>query len=98
MPVVVRKMRRLPLHRLAGRTIVAMAVRPMVVVTLVVAFMAVMVAVIMIVRVMIVVHGQKLTGLSMIALCLPSVPCATIEPSASTTTRTPNSAVMSEVS
>lgn len=45
-----------------------------------------------------VVGGQKLTGLSMIALCLPSVPCATMEPSASTTTRTPNRAVMSEVS
>ena len=48
--------------------------------------------------VMIVVHGQKLTGLSMIDLCLPRLPWATIEPSASTTTRTPNSAVMSDVS
>ena len=56
------------------------------------------VRVVMRVWVMIVVHGQKLTGLSMIAWCLPRVPCATIEPSASTTTRTPNSAVMSEVS
>ena len=46
-------------------------------------------------------HGgllSKLTGLSMIALWLPSLPWATIEPSASTTTRTPSSAVMSEVS
>ena len=41
---------------------------------------------------------QKLTGLSMIDLCLPSVPWATIEPKASTMTRVPNSAVMSEVS
>ena len=41
---------------------------------------------------------QNDTGLSMIDLCRPSLPCATIEPSASTTTRTPRRAVMSEVS
>src|SRR5712671_4602812 len=34
----------------------------------------------------------------MMDLCLPRLPWATIEPSASTTTRTPNSAVMSDVS
>jgi hypothetical protein len=34
----------------------------------------------------------------MIALWLPSLPCATSAPSASTTTRTPSRAVMSDVS
>src|SRR5215470_4282890 len=38
------------------------------------------------------------TGLSMSRLWPPSLPWATSEPSASTTTRTPTSAVMSEVS
>ena len=41
---------------------------------------------------------QKVTGLSMMALCAPSLPWATKEPSTSTTTRTPTSAVMSDVS
>ncbi len=41
---------------------------------------------------------QYATGLLMIDLWRPSLPCATIEPSASTTTRTPISAVMSDVS
>ena len=85
------QMRRLPLQRLASGSVVAkrvMIVRPMV-----------MVAVAMAMRmVMIVVHGQKLSGLSMMDLCLPRLPWATIEPSASTTTRTPNRAVMSDVS
>ena len=82
-------MRRLPLH--GRRPVVAGRMRVAVVVVTVVAVVVMM-------AVMIVVHGQKLTGLSMMDLCLPSVPWATIEPSASTTTRTPNSAVMSEVS
>jgi hypothetical protein len=93
---LVRQMRRLPLQRLARGPIVAggvrmvmMTVRPVMIVAAVMA---------RIVVVMIVVHGQKLTGLSMIDLCLPRLPWATIEPSASTTTRTPNSAVMSDVS
>jgi hypothetical protein len=49
---------------------------------------------------MVAMHGasQYATGLLMIFLWLPSLPWATIEPSASTTTRTPISAVMSEVS
>lgn len=89
------QMRRLPLQRLARRPVVAegvgmvmMAVRPVM-----------MMAIAMIVTVVVIVmHGQKLTGLSMMDLCLPRLPWATIEPSASTTTRTPNSAVMSEVS
>ena len=85
-------MRRLPLHRSPCRPIVA---RPVRILAVTVMTMAVSMVVVM---VMIVMHGQKLTGLSMMDLCLPSVPWATIEPSASTTTRTPNSAVMSEVS
>ncbi len=46
------------------------------------------------------VHGgpQYVTGLLMIERWLPSLPWAASEPSASTTTRTPISAVMSEVS
>ena len=55
-------------------------------------------AMVMLVVMIILVHGQKLVGLSMMDLCLPRLPWATIEPSASTTTRTPNSAVMSDVS
>ena len=45
-------------------------------------------------------HGspQYVTGLLMIDLWEPSLPCATMDPSASTTTRTPTNAVMSEVS
>ncbi len=93
--LVRRQMRRLPLQRLARGPVVAeratvvMTIRPM---------MMVAVAMVMAVVVMIVVHHQKLTGLSMMDLCLPRLPWATIEPSASTTTRTPNSAVMSDVS
>jgi hypothetical protein len=87
--LVRRQMRRLPLHRSARGPVVARRVRG------VVAVAVMMMAVVM---VMIVMHGQKLTGLSMMDLCLPRLPCATIEPSASTTTRTPKSAVMSEVS
>ena len=41
---------------------------------------------------------QYLTGLLMMGRWLPSLPWATIEPSASTTTRTPINAVISEVS
>lgn len=94
--MVVRQMRRLPLQRLAGRPVVADRVRMVVVTIRPVMVMAV--AMVMAVVMMIVVHGQKLVGLSMMDLCLPRLPWATIEPSASTTTRTPNSAVMSEVS
>jgi len=91
--LVGRQMRRLPLQRFARGSVMAermmavMTVRPMM-----------MVAMVVTVVMMIVVHGQKLTGLSMMDLCLPRLPWATIEPSASTTTRTPNSAVMSDVS
>lgn len=90
--LVIRQMRRLPLQRLARWAVVAE--RMMVVVTTGPMMMALAMAVML----MIVVHGQKLTGLSMMDLCLPRLPWATIEPSASTTTRTPNSAVMSDVS
>jgi hypothetical protein len=89
--LVMRQMRCLPLNRLAGRPVMAKLARMMVAVT-------VMMVAVPVVVVMIVVHGQKLTGLSMMDLCLPRLPWATIEPSASTTTRTPKSAVMSEVS
>ena len=85
-------MRSLPLQRLPRRPVVARRMG-MGMVMMVVTVMVVAVAVMMIV-----VHVQKLTGLSMMDLCLPRLPCATIEPSASTTTRTPNRAVMSEVS
>ena len=78
--LVRRQMRRLPLHRSARGPVVARRVR------VVVAVAVMMMAVVM---VMIVMHGQKLTGLSMMDLCLPRLPWATIEPSAS---------VMSEVS
>lgn len=94
--LVLRQMRRLPLQRLARGPIVAERV-PMVMMTIR-PVMMMAVAMVMIVVVVIVVHGQKLTGLSMMDLCLPRLPWATIEPSASTTTRTPNSAVMSDVS
>jgi hypothetical protein len=83
-------MRSLPLQRLPRRPVVARRMgMGMVMMVVTVVAVAVM---------MIVVHVQKLTGLSMMDLCLPRLPCATIEPSASTTTRTPNRAVMSEVS
>jgi hypothetical protein len=55
----------------------------------------------MVVIVRVIVHdapAQYLTGLSIRALCEPSLPCATREPSVSTTTRVPKSDVMSAVS
>lgn len=91
---LVRQMRRLPLQRLARGPVVAEGVR-MVMAVLPVMMMAIAMIVTVVV---IIVHGQKLTGLSMIDLCLPRLPWATIEPSASTTTRTPTRAVMSDVS
>lgn len=96
MRMIMRKMWRLPLQWLARRAVVAGRVRMVMAVRAVIVVMAVTMMVVM--MVMIVVHDQKLVGLSMMALCLPSVPCATMEPSASTTTRTANSAVMSDVS
>jgi hypothetical protein len=93
---LVRQVRRLPLQRLARGPVVAEGVRMVMMTVRPVMMMAV--AMIVTVVVMIVMHGQKLTGLSMMDLCLPRLPWATIEPSASTTTRTPNSAVMSDVS
>lgn len=92
---LVRQMRRLPLQRLASGPVVAGSVRMVMMTVRPVMMVAVVMAMTV---VMIVVHGQKLTGLSIIDLCLPRFPWATIEPSASTTTRTPNSAVMSDVS
>jgi hypothetical protein len=89
--LLIRQMRRLPLYRSARGPVVAQRMGMMVTVT-------VMMVAVPVVMVMIVVHGQKLTGLSMMDLCLPRLPWATIEPSASTTTRTPKSAVISEVS
>ena len=76
--------------------VVAGAMRRMVVVMV----MSVIMPVIMPVVVVMAMHGgpQYATGLLMIFLWLPSLPWATIEPSASTTTRTPTSAVMSDVS
>ena len=97
-----RPMRRLPLRRPSGAVVtgprMGMVVPVMMVTTvpvMVVMLIAVMVVVALVRMVM---HRQYLAGLSMIALCLPRLPCATIEPRASTTTRTPKSAVMSEVS
>ena len=78
--------------------IIMMIVVPMMVVVIV--MMIVTVPVVVMAVVVMAMHGepQYATGLLMIFLWLPSLPCATIEPSASTTTRTPISAVMSEVS
>jgi hypothetical protein len=60
----------------------------------------VMVMVVMVMVVMMPRHAksQNVTGRLMIDLWDPSLPWATMEPSASTTTRTPINAVMSEVS
>jgi hypothetical protein len=60
----------------------------------------IVIVVMLLVVMMMPMHGspQYVTGLLMIDLCEPSLPCATMEPSASTTTRTPTNAVMSEVS
>src|SRR5579872_2707030 len=94
----VRLVRCLPLHgRAMGMMmVVAGAVRRMVMV------MVVMMGMVMTRPVVVVMsmHGgpQYATGLLMIFLWLPSLPWATIEPSASTTTRTPISAVISDVS
>ncbi len=93
MGVSVRQMRRLPLHGLGSGRVVTDASGFWVVDMAV--GMAVVVPVVVIVAAM---HGQKLTGLSMMDLCFPSVPWATMEPRASTTTRTPRRAVMSDVS
>ncbi len=80
--------------------VVAGAVRRMVMVMVMVMVVIVIVSVIRPVAVVMAMHGgpQYATGLLMIFLWLPSLPWATIEPSASTTTRTPISAVMSDVS
>ena len=78
------------------RVIVAMVVAIMIVCVVMIMVMAV--RVVMMVMPMHERPRQNFTGLLMIDLCEPSLPWATIEPSASTTTRTPISAVMSEVS
>lgn len=80
--------------------VVAGAMRGMVRVVVMIMMMVVVVFVIMSVVAVMAMHGgpQYVTGLLMIFLWLPSLPWATIEPSASTTTRTPISAVMSDVS
>lgn len=86
--------------------------RPVVTVRMPVAVIVVMMIMIMVVMIMgvapqgvvvgIAMHAQgpggMVTGLSMIALCLPSVPWLTIEPSTSTMTRVASRAVMSDVS
>lgn len=81
------------------RVIVPRAMRRMIVIMVVIMIML-MAMVVMMMAVMVVSHRepQKLTGLLMMDLWLPSLPWATIEPSASTTTRTPISAVISDVS
>src|SRR5579863_85813 len=100
----VRLVRCLPLHgRAMGMMmVVAGAMRRMVRVAVMVMMMvmAVVMFVIMPVVAVMAMHGgpQYATGLLMIFLWLPSLPWATIEPSASTTTRTPISAVISDVS
>jgi hypothetical protein len=97
--------RRLPLrHRTLGRAVVSgAAVVVMMVMTVIVAVAMIVVMVVIMVGVAVLVspvHGgpQYVTGLLMIERWLPSLPWAASEPSASTTTRTPISAVMSEVS
>src|SRR5260370_11135798 len=89
---------RLPLHhRTLGRAVMSGAA------VVVMMVMTVIVAMVMAVRVAVLaslVHGgpQYVTGLVMMERWLPSLPWAASEPSASTTTRTPISAVISEVS
>src|SRR6266700_2288623 len=94
-------MRRLPLRqRTVGRVIVSgAAVAVMTVIVIMAVTMIVIVAMVMRVVVLVSpVHGgpQYSTGLLMIERWLPSLPWAASAPSASTTTRTPISAVMSE--
>lgn len=87
---------RVVMTRAMWRMIVIMVVIMVVIMIMLVAMVVMMMAVMV---VMMAHRGpQKLTGLLMMCLWLPSLPWATIEPSASTTTRTPISAVMSEVS
>ena len=102
----VRLVRRLPLDRgalgmrvIVSRPVWRMDVVMMMVIVHVVMIMSMFMHIVMM-AVMVMTHGgpQYATGLLMIDLWLPSLPCATIEPRASTTTRTPTSAVMSEVS
>jgi hypothetical protein len=95
--------RRLPLRRGARQHVIVPSppVRYILVVVRVV--MVVMLGLVVVVMVMVVMmprHGksQYVTGLLMIDLWDPSLPWATMEPRASTTTRTPINAVMSEVS
>jgi len=93
-------------HRTLGRTIVSgTAVVVMMVMTVIVAVTMIVVVVmyVVVMRVAVLaspVHAgpQYVTGLLMIGRWLPSLPWAASEPSASTTTRTPISAVISEVS
>ena len=75
----------------------------MMVVMTVIVMMTMIVGVIMVVTIAMLVSPvhrgpQYLTGLVMIERWLPSLPWAASEPSASTTTRTPISAVISDVS
>src|ERR1043165_9397768 len=95
----------LPLRDRTGRMGVVVScpavrlMRPIVVMVVVIAIVCVVMIVVMaatVVMMVVPMHGrplQNFTGLLMIDLCDPSLPWATIEPSASTTTRTPISAV-----
>lgn len=80
--------------------VVAGAMRRMIVIMVMIMIVRMTMIMMMAVIVVMMAHRgpQKLTGLLMMCLWLPSLPWATIEPSASTTTRTPISAVMSDVS
>ena len=85
--------------------VVMMVVTVIVAVTMIVVMIMIMIMIMVVIMVGLAVlaspiHGgpQYVTGLLMIERWLPSLPWAASEPSASTTTRTPISAVMSEVS
>ena len=81
----------------------AAMVKMVVMTVIVIVMMTMIVGVIMVVTIAMLVSPvhrgpQYLTGLVMIERWLPSLPWAASEPSASTTTRTPISAVISDVS
>ena len=93
-------MRHLPLRR-SGPAIVAKRRARGDPSPVVITITAMPVMVMMVVRtmmMMVIAMHQKATGLSMISRWRPSVPCATMEPSVSTTSLSASRAVMSEVS
>jgi hypothetical protein len=84
---------------MSGAAVVVMVVMTVIVVMTMIVGLIMVVIMIVAVAVLMSHRGpQYLTGLVMIERWLPSLPWAASEPSASTTTRTPISAVISDVS